>query len=328
MNNQVLSFYQYINESSTFKGGSSVYGIKERWDGGYDIRLCDSLLNGDKLDDSKINIAKKTEKAVALAYVKVDGSTSQFLWIPAYACKKEKYVSSSGAFYTVEIPSYTYWFKEEANRKGLENFLNDFVDVQESKKRKGVDLIIDQAKEDIDLILDQFGLNDSIASLERTPREYEFDGITENGLNVVILKRSNEDLVGDFKIYSGKSEARPIIEMNYSKGSSSPSFRFNIDGKNYTVYATLSETETNPYLGYLILRSLNKQDEASEESLVNYYTDLLRRQDWNYQYSDDSRSYKRGQSSMDHISEVESLISDFMSEDEISKIRSQFSNPK
>jgi hypothetical protein len=31
---------------------------------------------------------------------------------------------------------------------------------------------------------------------------------------------------------------------------------------------------------------------------------------------------------MDHISGVESLISDFMSEDEISKIRSQFSNPK
>lgn len=329
MNNKLLDFNLFMNESSSIsKGGSSSYNVSERWDGGYDIRMCDSLLNGDRMDDSYINIAKKTEKAVALAYVKPDGKTSEYLWMPSSACFKKKYVSSSGAYYSVEIPSYTYWFKDELNRRKLEDFLNDFVDSQELKKRKGIDDILEQAKDDLDLILDQVGLNDAIASLERGNSDYSFEGITENGLNVIINKRSREDLVGDFEIYSSKKETRPAIRFSYTKGSNQPNFIFDIDGKNYQASSRITEVENNPYLRYLILRSLNKEKQTEKEGLFNYYIELLKSHDWNYQYSDDSRTYKAGQKAADHINEVGDLLKKFMPEKEVSNIYSNFSNKK
>jgi len=327
MSNKLLGFNSFINESlSRLKGNSS--SIKERWDGGYDVRICDSVANGDRMDDSYINIAKKTEKAVALAYIKPDGKVSEFLWIPGVACFKKKYVASSGVYYSVEIPSYTYWFKDEANRRKLENFLNDFMDAQEVKKRKGIDDILEQAKDDIDLILDQVGLNDAVASLEKGKSDYEFEGVTENGLNVVINKRSKEDLVGDFEIYKTKSETRPAIRFSYTKGSSSPSFTFNINGKNYQTSGRITEVENNPYLRYLMLRALNKEEQSDKDGLLNYYTDLLKSQDWTYQYSDDSRAYKSGQKSMDHIREVGDLLKEFMTDKEVDDIYSEFSNRK
>lgn len=327
MSNKLLEFNSFINESlSRLKGNSS--SIKERWDGGYDVRICDSVANGDRMDDSYINIAKKTEKAVALAYIKPDGKVSEFLWIPGVACFKKKYVASSGVYYSVEIPSYTYWFKDEANRRKLENFLNDFMDAQEVKKRKGIDDILEQAKDDIDLILDQVGLNDAVASLEKGKSDYEFEGVTENGLNVVINKRSKEDLVGDFEIYKAKSETRPAIRFSYMKGSSSPSFTFNINGKNYQTSGRITEVENNPYLRYLMLRSLNKEEQSDKDGLLSYYTDLLKSQDWTYQYSDDSRAYKSGQKSMDHIREVGDLLKEFMTDKEVDDIYSEFSNRK
>jgi hypothetical protein len=329
MNNRLLDFNLFINESSSsFKEGSSSYNISERWDGGYDIRVCDSLLNGDRMDESYVNIAKKTEKAVALAYVKSDGKHSEYLWIPSSACFKKKYVSSSGAYYPVEIPSYTYWFKDEANRRKLENFLNDFMDSQELKKRKVIDDILEQSKDDLDLILDQVGLNDAIASLERGNSDYQFEGITENGLNVIINKRSKEDLVGDFEIYPSKKDTRPAIRFSYTKGSNQPSFIFNIDGKNYQTSARITEVENSPYLRYLILRSLNKETQSDKDGLLNYYTELLKSHDWNYQYSDDSRTYKAGQKDIDHINEVGDLLKEFMPEKEVSDIYLNFSNKK
>ena len=75
MNNKLLRFDSFINESSSVLKGT-IPSIKERWDGGYDIKVCDSVLNGGRMDDSYINISKKTEKAVALAYIQPDGKTS------------------------------------------------------------------------------------------------------------------------------------------------------------------------------------------------------------------------------------------------------------
>jgi len=327
MNNKLLRFDSFINESSSVLKGT-IPSIKERWDGGYDIKVCDSVLNGGRMDDSYINISKKTEKAVALAYIQPDGKTSEFLWIPSAACFKKKFSSGHGAYYQVEIPSYTYWFKNDENRRKLENFLNDFMDAQEVKKRKGIDDILEQAKDDIDLILDQVGIDDSVASLERGKSDYEFEGITENGLNVIVNKRSKEDLVGDFEIYKSKDETRPVIRFSYMKGASNPSFTFNINGKNYQTSGSITEVESNPYKKYLLLRSLNKETQADKDGLLNYYTDLLKSQDWAYQYSDDSRTYKAGQKSLDHINEVGELLKEFMPEKEVSDIYLNFSNRK
>lgn len=321
---EILNFNSFLNESSNYKGGRKYSGITERWDGGYDVAVCDTLLNGNVLRDDKINIARKTEKAVALAYVKPDGKVSDYIWIPAYACKKKPWVSS-GSCYVVEIASYTNWFKDEENRKKLENFLNDFIDNLELREKNEVDQVLEQAKEDMDLILDQLGLNDAVASLERSGDKYHFDGITENGLNIVVNKRSLDDLIGEFKIYEKKDSSRPIIEFVLSKGQNKPVFYISLDGKVYTVTSALTEIETNPFLNYLVAKSLSRTTGDEEKKLVDYYIELLKRHDWSYQYSDDSRAYKMGQSSSDHINEVGNLLKGFMSPEEVSKIYSDYS---
>ena len=137
-----------------------------------------------------------------------------------------------------------------------------------------------------------------------------------------------EDLVGDFEIYSSKKDTRPAIRFSYTKGSNQPSFIFNIDGKNYQASARITEVENNPYLRYLILRSLNKEKQAEKDGLLNYYIELLKSHDWDYQYSDDSRTYKAGQKDINHINEVGDLLKEFMPEKEVSDIYLNFSNKK
>lgn len=297
--------------------------ISSRWDGGYDILLKESI-DGKISDPSFLFIVKKTEKAYGLAYQKIDGAISKYLWVPSYACKV---INVGGTDKKMEIPAYTKWFKDQETRSALDNFLNDFMESVDQRKNDKLDSIKEAAKDDIDIVLDQLDLNDAVASIEKKS-DYLFSALTENGLEIEMKKRSSEDLIGEITVYRKKDDKKPAFTCYLNGESGRINFHFRIADSSYSANGFFSELSQDPYFKYLLNKSLELQNVSDEEGLVNYFESILSNHDWDYQMSDDSKYYKRGESENKHIKDVISLLNGFLPKNKISEIYSKFSNSK
>lgn len=297
--------------------------IITRWDDGYDLIVRESL-EGKIFDPSSIFILKKTEKAYGLGYQSIDGGTSKYFWIPSYACKIIPYGSNSKK---IQIPAYTRWFKNQETRLALDNFLNDFMEAIEQRKNDAIDQVKESAKDDIDIVLDELGLNDSVASIEKKS-DYNFSALTENGLEIEMYKRSTGDLMGEIKIYKDKDSSKPAIKCGLNGKSGKPYFSFAIGSKYYNFSGFFSEISDDKYFKYLLRKSLGTEDISDEEGLVSYFENILSNHDWDYQMSDDSKYYKRGEAQKTHISEVSGLLKEFLPDEKVSGIYSRFSKQK
>ena len=325
---RIFRFHNFLEESLNDSlrkslGADVSSKIITRWDGGYDILLKESQ-NGEISDPSCIFILRKTEKAYGLAYQKIDGSVSKYFWIPSYSCKL---INTGGTSKKMQIPSYTKWFKDQESRSALDNFLNDFMEALEQRKNDRLDSIKESAKDDIDLVLDQLDLNDAVASIEKKS-DYFFNALTENGLEIEMKKRSTEDLIGEITVYKKKGDKKPAFSCFLNGESGRVNFNFRIDDASYNTNGFFSEISQDHYFRYLLNKSLDLRNVSDEEGLVNYFESILSNHDWDYQMSDDSRSYERGESENKHIKEVISLLNNFLSKDKISDIYSKFSNSK
>ena len=325
---RLSKFSSFVNESISpekLKSLGSVGKISERWDGGYNIDVFDAADSGKKMD-RYINISRKTPKAIGLSYLKANGTESNYLWIPLF-CTKKISIDSLGRFYRLEIPSYTNWFKDEKNKKTLDDFLNSFIESVEEIKISKRDKLRERAKEDFDLILDYLDLNDSVAELKSEDKEHFFSGQTENGLHVEVTKRTPEDLLGSFKIYRSSKDHRYSLEYSLENKGGNPVFFFRVGDKKYTVYGPLTDIKSNKFGMYLLKKSLGNETKEDEQSLIEYFETILSQHDWNYQYAE-GPAYKRGASQSDHINEVWRLLSDFLPEEKIKEIYNNYSERK
>jgi len=322
---RINKFSDFINESISkekLKSLGATGKISSRWDGGYEIDVFDAADSGRKME-RYINIARKTPKAIGLSYLKSNGTESNYFWIPLF-CTKKSSIDSLGRFHRLEIPSYTNWFKDEKNQKALEDFLNSFIESMEEIKTSKRDRVRERAKEDFDLILDYLDLNDSVVELKSEGDDHFFKGQTENGLQVEVLKRSPEDLLGTFKIYKGPKEHRYSMEYSLQNKEDNPVFYFRIGDQRYTFSGTLTGIKSDKFGMYLLKKSLDNETKDDEQSLIEYFETILSRHDWNYQYAE-GPSYRSGASQADHIREVWKLLSDFLPEDKIKGIYDSYS---
>lgn len=323
--NRIKAFSGFITESISrekLKSLGVTGKIVERWDGGYDIDVFDGVDQGRKMDGC-INISKKTPKAIGLSYLKANGAESNYFWIPLF-CTKKTSIDSLGRYHRLSIPSYTNWFKDEKNQKALDDFLNSFIESVEDRKVSKRNKILEQAKEDFDMILDYLDLNDAVAELKSGDTEYFYTGLTENGLYVEVQKRTPEDLVGTFKIYRSEKDHRPSIEYSLESKERNPNFFFRVGDRRYTFYGSILDLKSSKFGSYLLKKSLGKENKDDEQSLIDYFESILSAHDWNYQYAN-GPAYKRGASQAEHISEVSGLLSDFLSEDKIKEIYNSYS---
>ncbi len=325
---RIANFNIFLNESldKNLRGRLSDADARKiipRWDDGYDIIVKESP-TGKIFDPSSIFILKKTEKAYGLGYQTIDGSVSKYFWIPFYACKV---LASGPNNKKIQIPSYTKWYKDQETRLALDNFLNDFMESLEQRKNDTLDQVKESAKDDIDIVLDELGLNDSVASIEKKS-DYNFNALTENGLEIEMYKRSTEDLLGEIKIYKGKNSPKPAVKCGLNGKSGKPYFSFDIGSKYYNFSGFFSEISDDNYFKYLLHKSLGIDDVSDEEGLVLYFEKILGNHDWNYQMSDDSKYYKRGEEQKNHISEISTLLKGFLPDEKVSEIYSRFSKQK
>lgn len=316
-------FYKFISESINIDKlpAGSRKKIEERWDGGYEIQIVESS-TGIIKNPEFIHVIKETPKSVALAYEGVDNKISKYFWIPRYCCKIKK--TSSGA--SLEIPAYTNWFKDKENHDALNDFLNDFIEMLEQRDADKIDKLSEYVKDELDLILDQIGLDENIVSIKNKDKVI-FQAITDKGKLIETRKYDPNSRLGDIKVYLDEKSPKPCFKMNIlSKGKAS--FDFNINDKNYNRALYFSDINDDKYFNYLIKRSMGIATSSDEEGLVEFFEKSLKNHDWNYQMSDDRTAYQIGQSHYNMINDVRRLLSEFLSETRVDSMYKEFSSNK
>lgn len=317
------SFYNFVLESLDIKKllPEDRKKIEERWDGGYVIQIIESP-TGTIENPEFIHIIKKTQKAVALAYEGIDNKVSDYFWIPNYCCKIQK----KGSNLILEIPSYTNWFKDDENHNALNDFLNDFIEMLEQRDADKIDKLSEYVKDELDLILDQIGLEENIVSIKNKDRVI-FQAVTDGGKFIETRKYDKKSRLGDIDIYLSEESPKYSFSLNIlSEGKAN--FSFDIGGKSYQRALYFSDIDDDKYFQYLIKKAMGIETSKEQEGLVEFFESILKNHDWSYQMSDDSSSYKRGQYQSDMISDVRRLLSDFLSETKIDSIYKEFSSNK
>jgi hypothetical protein len=313
---EILEYESFnpLHESKKYEGLRSV---KKTWGGEYILDVDDYQKTNSKPLKGSILIGKDSGKAVALTYLNPDGSESKYLWVPYFGAYMNR--NTAGGISSIKITPYKNWLSQSENEKKLEDFLDGFQESIEKEKTESEKTVGLQAQKDLDLILDMYGINSPIEKFEKGDRENEWRAILENGFVVIIKKRSSEDLVGEFRIYPKEKEEFPYIEISTEKNEKG--FKFKRPGE-YMIRRRIDMTDLkkDPVALYLFKNITGLQEYEDEKSLLNYFESLVKSQDTSYQMSDDSRSYKSGQSEREEINLVSKLLEDFLTSKKIEEI--------
>ena len=318
------SFNTFILESVNTEDLPSQFykRVKERWDGGYDIQVIDAE-TGVIENPDMLHIIKKTPKAIALAYSGIDNNISKYFWLPNYCCKIKK--GGDGNLY-LEIPSYTNWFKDAENSGSLEDFLNDFIEVLEQRSADKIDKLGEYVKDEINLLLDQIGLESNVVSI-KNKEKVKFEALTDDGKLIELRKIDQNTPSREIKVYLDDKAVRPVFTIELGpKGIAN--FRFNVKDKYYNRSVYFSNINDDKYFNYLLKKSMGIESAGDQEGLVEYFNEVLKNYDWDYQMSDDKRAYETGQKQSDLVRDIKTLLSDFLSEEKIDSIYKEFSSNK
>jgi hypothetical protein len=313
---EILKYENFnpLHESKKYEGLSS---IKKNWSGEYIIDVDDYQKNNTKPLKGFILIGKDSGKAIALTYLNPDGSEAKYLWVPYFGCYVNR--SVKGWITSIKVTPYKNWLSQPENERKLEDFLDGFQDsIQGEKVEKEKNTSL-QAQKDLDLILDMYGINSNIEKFEKGISENQWKAHLENGFTVLIKKRSSEDLVGEFTIYPNSKSEVPYIEIKTE--TNREGFTFRRPGEDpITRRIGMAELSQDPVGIYLFKKIAGLLEYDDEKSLLNYFESIVKSEDTSYQMSDDSRSYRRGESEKKEINLVSKLLEDFLTSKKIEEI--------
>jgi len=300
-NTMILGFNDFhknkINEGQSYH----IPGVKDSWDGGYIISLVDLTSGKKEIPSDKIIIPKKNETSIAICYVDSSGNESEYVWIPNDAISFKK--DDDGAIIELNLDPYKKWISKESNRSRIDDFIEDFANHLEYSKTTGQDRTIQNAQDDVELLMDLIGIPGSIESFESCG-DYIWDATLDNGMLIEISKRAKDDLLSKFKIYLNSSDHHPCVYINNDSLNKKTSFKIP-DMDIITVPGGFTDVKNpDPYVKYLTKRAMDIQDNSDEESLLNHYR----------------RSVDTGSQDREMLKNISSLLSEFMDKREVEEI--------
>jgi len=313
---EILRYEKFtsVNESKKY---SSLDSVNKTWGGEYILDVSDYQKNGNKPLKGFLLVGKDSGKAVALTYLKSDGSEAKYFWIPNFGAYINKNIR--GGISSIKITPRKNWINQPGNEEKLEEFLDGFedsIEKEKTEKEKNVSL---EAQKDLDLILDMYGINSSIEKFEKEDSPNEWKATLENGFIVIIKKRSSEDLVGEFRIYPNFSSETPSIEINTESINQRFTFkRPKMDPVRRNI--SMTQLKKDPVAYYLFKNIIGDLKNEDEKSLLEYFESIVKKEDPNSHMSDDSKTYKRGIDDRKEIDLVYKLLDDSLTTKKIEEI--------
>jgi hypothetical protein len=314
---EIIGYEDFNPLDESEKYSSTGGNIKKTWAGEYILRVDDYLKTKSKPLKGSILVGKDSGKAIALTYLNPDGSEAKYLWVPYFGSYINR--NSEGGISNIKITPYKNWLSQEENEKKLEDFLEGFIDSIEKEKSESEKMISLQAQKDLDLILDMYNINSNIDKFEKIGNSNEWKAYLENGFEVVIKKRSSEDLVGEFRIYPNNKSEVPCIEINTETNNEGFTFRRKGEDR-IRRRVSMTSLGKDPVALYLFKNIIGDQEYSDEKSLLEYFKRIVKSEDKNYQSSDDPKSYRKGREEREEIDLVSKLLEDFLTSKKIEEI--------
>ena len=312
---RILNFKDFsINENVTKQEINEIPGVRKLPDDGYEIYARDFTEDSDDLPVGKILVIKDNQKSICLAYSDYRGRIKSELWIPKDKIKISRDENSS---YVINLNSFKGFLSNEGNTAKLEDFISDYYDcVIDSDSN---DSISGKIKDDIESIMDMFGINCEVSNINRLEGENEYEAELNNKMLVGIKKRSINDLVGEFSVYKEKSDYEPSLSIVSSDGKMNFKFHDSIM-PDERMESTIAGATKDSYINYLMKRSLGIETHEDKERMYDHLVksaDSLNRDDLK---SDNDAKKENAHSLLKSIKHMKNLVSDFMPDEKISGI--------
>lgn len=306
----IYNFSDYtesLNEGNSYKKDFGILGPFQKW--GYKIKAsCPDL--GGKSDDSCILISdpNNEDPNLCLKYI-YGGKESDPIYLP----KSSIDFSGDPKYPSLQTRPNTRWWEEESNQEILDDFIDSYL---ESKHFEAPGE--DSPQEDIESILDLLGIDSPITDFSKK-KNFHWEGKLEDGTEVEMRKKDNDDFLKNLKIYFGSDSYSPEVEIyrdspGFETIFSTPKGKFVRKTKN------LSDFLKDPIHQYLFHSSMKKDPSLYQEPVLNYLNSILRSHDWRPGPKKDMDSFLKSQREIDQIKRI---LSNTISEEEIDEIYSK-----
>ncbi len=300
-----------INESaSTYKSP----GIQNTWGGGYEMDVVD-LTSGDEPEYDRPLLVKKNGKSICLGYLGNNKKTVGHFWVPLDAVEISP---SEGKVSKVVFDPRKKWITLNPNLSKVEDFIESLLDYSENGSKENTEILRGKAKDDVEIILDILGVDSSIDQFSDTG-ENSWEALLKNGSLVEVKKRSDDDLMGSFKIYNNHKDAIPSMQIKNSRGEKFSKFNLGGDIEVEEPIGITDMKSDHPYYNFLKKKSLGKETSADKELLMDYYMGILN--DNKSQEIEEGEDTEKKKKKLADIKRIEKVITSFLTPDELEEYK-------
>jgi len=302
LNNKVLCFSAFLNNLSE-SNSYSIPGVNLNSDGMYRIEVSEIDAEKENSDPNGIFISVDSNN-VSLFFIDGRGKKSEEILIPKESLEivdedpNKKYINF--------LP-YGSWISKSQNLDMIEDFIEDYGDSIESDRNSGPDRDVQNAKDDVEIMLDIFDVTNPIKKFNKISDDL-WNAELEDGRIVEIFKKNPDDLMSVFKIFKTKDHSKPVLTIK--KTDSAPKTIFNLDGLDKVEIGDilLGYRNQNPYIRYLAKKSLGSETSEDQSDLYNYFLEKNKKENKDHQ----------------ELRNIIKLLSDFVNPEELNSISLTF----
>ena len=312
---KILNFKDFVLNENNSQIYEEIPGVNSLSDNGYELEAEKFDCENDTPPFGKILLTKDSPKNIRLSFHNYKGKKMKDLWIPKDHCDIN---NSSDPLFKISIPGEGEWLSSDENRAKVEDFIESLYDSKMRDKLYSGD-IIDTIKDDIYHIMDIIGIPCEVVEVKKLAGDNEYEVILDNNISIDVNKRSDKQLLGDFKMYKNNAESSPSVEIKSKNGKHNFYF-YNDDLPNLEDESDLGDVKKNHRLYYLLKKSLGVDNNDDRDNIYNHFEQTSQ----NFKSSNDqnlsSEMKKLRIEDGKKLKDLKNIVNTFTSGDKIRKI--------
>lgn len=318
---KILNFLEFtLNESNELPEDEfyKVPGVSNFMGDGYEI-IARNHIESDDYPAFEISAIEENPTSIKICYCDEYGNPIEEMWLPKDSLDIKTEDPKGDVIITIHPECR--WINNTDNRELLEEFIENFDNFR-SDQGDATDRRTESVKGDLENFLDAIGLEFSVKSINDAG-EGRYEVELDNNICATVNKRSLADIIGKISLYREKIIGDPCIEISGDRNGIVLVSNI-LDLFKKEVECQIGDFEDNPYLRYLLKKPLELDTNSDREGMVSYYSDLQRNHDKERYESGDEKIRTSARDESYHIKDLRKILSQFLSEERLKKISSDY----
>lgn len=317
---KILNFLEFTLNESTEVTPDEFYkvpGVNNFMEDGYEISARNHI-ESDEYPAFEISAIEENPTAIKICYCDEHGNPMEDIWLPKDSLDVKMQDQDD---IIITIHPECRWINDSSNREKLEEFIENFdnfrTDQDDKENRRS-----ESIKDDLENFLDAIGFEVSVKDINNTGNG-QYEVYLDNDLCATVNKRSLADIIGKISLYREKIIGDPCIEITGDRNGIT--LVSNIpDLFKKEVECQIDDFEDNPYLRYLLKKPLDLDTNSDRENLASYYSSVQRNHDKGRYESEDEKVRTSAREESYHIKDLRKMLSQFLSEERLRKISTDY----